>query len=92
MILFISRVDNAMLMVGGLLSSVGNTMHIIPTTWCSRANKGPPDVPPDYVPDVMRELTTSLDVYSGGVADAGGIHVAANAAGVRYPNALCGRR
>ena len=52
------------------------------------------EVPPDYVPDVMRELTTSLDVYSGGggIAEAGGIHVAANAAGVRYPKALCGRR
>jgi hypothetical protein len=52
------------------------------------------EVPPDYVPDIMRELTTSLDVYSGGggVAEAGGIHVAANAAGVRYPKALCGRR
>jgi len=35
------------------------------------------EVPPDYVPDVMRELTTSLDLYSvgGGVAEAGGIQV-----------------
>jgi len=57
-------------------------------------NEAAPEVPPDYVPDVMRELTTSLDVYSGGggIAEAGGIHVAANAAGVRYPKALCGRR
>jgi hypothetical protein len=40
-------------------------------------------LPPNYVPGVVRELTTSVDVYSGGggVAEAGGIHVDAEVRG-----------